>query len=91
MMEVLLDRLIRKIVLPKYAWIKNFKVSVNKKEKKDSYYVYYFIDEDLYDSLYERNRKELNGIKSETKELYDVLGPNKNDVFEGVVFFNNNN
>ncbi len=89
MMKVLLDRLIRKIVLPKYDWIKNFNISVNRKEKGDSYYVYYFIDEDVYDSLYEGNRKKLNGIKSETKELYDVLGPDKDDVFEGVVFFNN--
>jgi hypothetical protein len=86
-MKEALDKLISKVILPNYDWIKNFNIYVSKNGENDLYHVIYYVDDDLYDSLYDGDRKKINRIKSETKNLYKVLGPNKNDVFEGVAFF----
>jgi hypothetical protein len=81
-MEEALKKLIRKVVLPKYYWIKDFDVHVRKKDDiGDSYRVLYFVDKDVH---YERS--VIDNIQNDTKELYDVLGLHKFDFYEGVMF-----
>jgi hypothetical protein len=86
-MKEALEKLIRRVVLPKYVWIKNFDISVSKNKSYNLYHVSYYVDDDIYDSLYDGDRKKINRIKSETKNLFTVLGPDKYDLFEGVAFF----
>jgi hypothetical protein len=86
-MKESLEKLIRRVILKKYPWIKNFNIYVSKNGERDLYHVMYFVDDDIYDGLYVGDKKEINSIKSETKNLFDVLGPKKYDMFEGVVFF----
>ncbi len=82
-MEEALKKLIRKVILPKYYWIKDFDVQVRKKDDTgDSYRVLYFVDKDEH---YERS--VIDNIQNDTKELYDVLGLHKFDFYEGVMFF----
>jgi hypothetical protein len=79
-----LEKLIRKVILPKYDWIKDFNISVTKGLEHDLYYVNYYVDDDIYDGLYVGDKKEIKAIKSETKNLFNVLGPDRYDVFGGV-------
>ena len=84
-MEEVLKKLIKRVILPKYHWIKDFDVRVRKKDDTgDSYRVLYFVDNNIHN---EGGINVINSIKSETKELYDALGIHKYDFYEGVMFF----
>jgi hypothetical protein len=75
-----LEKLIKRVMLKKYPWIKDFNISVTKGVEHDLYYVNYYVDDDIYDG----DKKEIKNIKSETKNLFNVLGPDRYDVFGGV-------
>lgn len=83
-MKESLEKLIRKVILKKYSWIKDLNISVNNRGSWNTFTVRYYIDDSLSNN---NDKNELNVIKSETKNLYSVLGPNRNDLLEDVVFF----
>jgi hypothetical protein len=88
-MKESLEKLIKRLILPKYPWIKDFTVTLNKDNGLSFYAVRYYIDDDMYDENYlydEFNRMKINHIKSETKNLYSVLGPSQYDWFHGSSF-----
>ena len=87
-MKESLERLIRRVILKKYPWIKNFDISVSKdrEDDLDLYYVRYYVDDVIYDDLYVGDKKEINRIRYETKNLYTVLGPSEYDMLDGVFF-----
>jgi hypothetical protein len=85
-MKEALEKLIRRVILKKYQWIKNFDVPVSKHDDLNLYYVRYYVDNDIYDGLYVGDNKEIKNIISETKNLFNVLGPDRYDLLEGVFF-----
>jgi hypothetical protein len=85
-MKESLEKIIRRVILKKYPWIKDFDISVSKHEEYDLYYVRYYVDNDIYDDLYVGDMKEINRIRYETKNLFTVLGPNEYDMLDGVFF-----
>jgi hypothetical protein len=82
-MEESLKILIEKSILPKYDWIKDFNVTGIKDGVQNLYTVRYYVDDDLYN---EDDRNEINRIKSETKNLYNSLGPSEYDFLNGLSF-----
>jgi hypothetical protein len=85
-MKESLEKLIRKVILKKYPWIKNFDISVSKHDDLDLYYIRYYVDNDIYDDLYVGDKKKIKTIKSETINLFTVLGPSEYDMLDGVFF-----
>jgi hypothetical protein len=86
-MKESLEKLIRRVILKKYQWIKNFDISVSKHgDYLNLYYVRYYVDNDIYDGLYVGDKKEIKTIMSETKNLFTVLGPGEYDMLDGVFF-----
>ena len=83
-MKESLERLIRRVILKKYQWLKDFDISVDNRGGWNTFTVRYYIDDNLYNNS---DRNKLNVIKSETKNLYTVLGPDRYDLLEGVIFF----
>jgi hypothetical protein len=83
-----LEKLIGKVIVKKYPWIKDFDISVSKdrEDDLDLYYVRYYVDDDIYDGLYIGDKKEINHIRYETKNLFNVLGPSEYDMLDGVFF-----
>lgn len=83
-MEKVFEKLIKKVLLPKYPWIKDFIVTVNKKDGANNFYsVRFDIDDELYDG---DEKKKIARIKTEIKNLYSVLGPSRNDFLKDVSF-----
>jgi len=85
-MKESLEKLIRRVILKKYPWIKNFDISVSKDREDDLnlYYVRYYVDDAIYDDLYVGDKKKIKTIKSETINLFTVLGPSEYDMLDGV-------
>jgi hypothetical protein len=83
-MEKVFEKLIKRVLLPKYPWIKDFIVTVNKKDGANNFYsVRFNIDDELYN---EDEKKKIARIRTEIKNLYNVLGPSKNDFLKDVSF-----
>ena len=87
-MKESLEKLIRKVILKKYQWLKDFDISLSKDREDDLnlYYVRYYVDDAIYDDLYVGDKKKIKTIKSETINLFDVLGPSEYDMLDGVFF-----
>jgi hypothetical protein len=87
-MKESLEKLIRKVILKKYQWLKDFDISLSKDREDDLnlYYVRYYVDDAIYDDLYVGDKKKIKTIKSETINLFTVLGPGEYDMLDGVFF-----
>lgn len=85
-----LEKIIGKVILKKYPWIKNFNVFEVKtpadSHKEHIYGVSYYIDYKLLADTYDDGETALNKLRSETKHVYDVLGPSASDGFVGSSF-----
>lgn len=89
-MKEALEKLIRRVILKKYPWVKDSNVLRIKNpegsHKEHIYGVTYYID---YKLMVDLNIKDgdadaaFKELKSETKNLYDVLGPSPSDGFVG--------
>jgi hypothetical protein len=100
MNEVAFNKVIKKIILPRFPWITDYEVvvdrddSINDYPDKGEYYrVNYFFVYDWndsvkfdYDEWYDRRRD----VKSLTKTLFSALGFDKDQKLEGVEFYNEN-
>jgi hypothetical protein len=82
-MEESLKKSIREVILPKYDWIKDFYVTGIKDGVQNLYTVHYYVEDDLYN---EDDRIEINRIKSDTKNLYNSLGPSEYDFLNNLSF-----
>ena len=85
-----LEKIIEKVILKKYPWIKHFSV-VEIKNPADSHkeYIYgvsYYIDYKLLADTSDDGEVALKNLRSETKHVYDVLGPSPSDGFVGSSF-----
>ena len=83
----MLEKIIRRIILPKYPWIKDFDVRVIKEYPKGAqnfYSVYYYPETDEDGGFTVTD--EFEHVESDTKNLYSVLGPTEYDWFSGVSF-----
>lgn len=99
MNEIALNKVIKKMILPKFPWIVDYEVSVDRYGQwngdpadKDEYYrVNYFIISDWYhsndDDVWLNKMRE---VKDLTKTLFMALGFDKNQKLEGVEFYNEN-
>jgi hypothetical protein len=89
-MKESLEKIIRRVILPKYDWIKNFRIYVDKYGERNLYNVRYYIDDDVFDKIYEVDddgyTDKVNNIESDTKNLYNVLGPSQYDMLDGTGF-----
>jgi hypothetical protein len=79
-----LDKIIKKIIIPKYPWIKDYSISedsVGGSTLRRTYYrVDYFIDP-RYDG------KDLRKVEEVTRMLFNALGYNEYHKFDGVNFY----
>ena len=87
------DKIINSLVLPQFPWIDDFEILVQKvgfiDTVLDEYYrVNYFVKPDE-DGAFTVN-DEFKKIIELTKNLFKMLGPEKNQIFEGVEFYVNN-
>jgi hypothetical protein len=90
-MKESLEKIIRRIMLKKYPWVKDFDVDRNKNNEfswRDMYGVTYHIDYRLLADEYLKDDEDgdvvFNKLKSETKHLYDILGPSPSDGWAGI-------
>jgi hypothetical protein len=98
MNEVAFNKVIKKMILPKYPWITDYEVvvdrddSINDYPDKGEYYrVNYFVEENQYDSLYfEKDYEKIREVRNLTKTLFMALGFDKDQKLEGVEFYNIN-
>ena len=97
MNEVAFDKVIKKLILPKFQWITDYEVvvdgddSINDYPDKTEYYrVNYFVDRDWIDSVDDDEWLDKIGeVRSITKTLFLALGFDKKQL-EGVEFYNEN-
>jgi len=98
MNEVAFNKVIKKLILPKFPWITDYEVvvdrddSINDYPDKGEYYrVNYFFVSDWEDSVdYDEWLDRRREVKSLTKTLFSALGFDKNQKLEGVDFYNEN-
>lgn len=85
-----LEKIIKKVILKKYPWIKDFGVIEIKtpgdSPKEHIYGVSYYIDYKLLADTSDDGEVALKKLRSETKHVYDVLGPSPSDGFVGSTF-----
>jgi hypothetical protein len=97
MNEVAFNKVIKKMILPKYPWITDYEVvvdgddSINDYPDKTEYYrVNYFVDRDWIDSVDDDEwLDKISEVRSLTKTLFIALGFDKKQL-EGVEFYNEN-
>jgi hypothetical protein len=89
-----LNKIIRKIILPKYPSVKDYEIEVHtfrppidgsKKIGHERYWVKYFLTPDEDGSFTVTD--DLKKIEDLTKTLFSVLGPKNYQNFEGVEFY----
>jgi hypothetical protein len=92
-MKESLEKLIKRVILKKYSCIKDFHVDRVHDDNfswKDMYNVTYHIDYRLLVDEYLKDDEDgdvvFNKLRSETKNLYNILGPSTSDGFVGVTF-----
>jgi len=97
MNEIALNKVIKKMILPKFPWIVDYEVSVDRYEQwngtpddnNEYYRVNYFVEENQFDSLYfEKDYEKIREVRNLTKTLFMALGFDKNQKLEGVEFYN---
>ena len=97
MNEVAFNKVIKKMILPKFPWITDYEVvvdgddSINDYPDKTEYYrVNYFVDRDWIDEVDDDEWLDKIGeVRSITKTLFLALGFDKKQL-EGVEFYNEN-
>jgi hypothetical protein len=90
-MKESLEKLIKRVILKKHPWVKDFNVGkINDFSWRDMYGVTYHIDYKLLADEYLKDDEDgyivLNKLRSETKHLYDILGPSPSDGWYGITF-----
>ena len=100
MNEIALNKVIKKMILPKFPWLVDYEVLVDRNEelngdpdKYEYYRVNYFFVSDWDDSVefdYDEWLDKRNIVKGLTKTLFMALGFDKNQKLEGVEFYNEN-
>ena len=97
MNEAAFNKVINKLILPKFPWLVDYEVLVDDYRKwngtpddKGEYYrVNYFVEENQYDLLYfEKDYEKIREVKDRTKTLFMALGFDKHQKLEGVEFYN---
>jgi hypothetical protein len=77
------------MVLPQFPWIVDYEILEERIEPmdRDYYRINYFIftDEDGTFTV----TKDMEEVEELTKSLFKMLGPDKNQIFEGVSFYSN--
>jgi hypothetical protein len=97
MNEVAFNKVIKKMILPKFPWITDYEVvvdgddSINDYPDKTEYYrVNYFVDRDWIDEVDDDEwLNHIGEVRSLTKTLFIALGFDKKQL-EGVEFYNEN-
>lgn len=86
-MKESLEKIVKRVILKKYPWVKKFNVlRIKNPEGSHKEYMYgvtYYIDYKLLADTSDDGEVDLNKLKSETKNLYDVIGPSPSDGFVG--------
>jgi len=101
MNEVAFNKVIKKLILPKFPWITDYEVLVDDYRKwngtpndKGEYYrVNYFVDRDWLDEVDDDEwlgLDKIREVKDRTKTLFMALGFDKHQKLEGVEFYNEN-
>ena len=90
-MEESLNRIIQALILPKYPWIKEFKVVINKRRSHDyttrepydwnDYAVLYFPDYSM-----DIDSNEFENVSQNTTSLFKMLNTDRENIFGGAVF-----
>jgi hypothetical protein len=96
MNEVAFNKAIKKLILPKFPWLVDYEVvvdrddSINDYPDKGEYYrVNYFFDSD-WDASSEYGYYRRREVRDLTKTLFMALGFDKDQKLEGVEFYNIN-
>jgi len=97
MNEVAFNKVIKKLILPKFPWLVDYEVvvdrddSINDYPDKTEYYrVNYFVDRDWIDEVDDDEwLDKIREVRSITKTLFMALGFDKKQL-EGVEFYNEN-
>ncbi len=97
MNEVAFNKVIKKMILPKFPWLVDYEVvvdrddSINDYPDKTEYYrVNYFVDRDWIDEVDDDEwLNHIGEVRSITKTLFMALGFDKKQL-EGVEFYNEN-
>ena len=97
MNEVAFNKVIKKLILPKFSWITDYEVvvdrddSINDYPDKGEYYrVNYFVDRDWIDEVDDDEwLDKISEVRSLTKTLFMALGFDKKQL-KGVEFYNEN-
>ena len=79
---VSLQKIINKLVLPKYDWIVSYEIDFFYYRPFDNFRVIYYVDSpDITDK-----EDEVKKVEKLTENLFEVLGPVGTQVLRGVVF-----
>jgi len=97
MNEVAFNKVIKKMIVPKFTWLVDYEVvvdrddSINDYPDKTEYYrVNYFVDRDWIDEVDDDEwLNHIGEVRSITKTLFMALGFDKKQL-EGVEFYNEN-
>jgi len=97
MNEVAFNKVIKKLIVPKFPWITDYEVvvdgddSINDYPDKTEYYrVNYFVDRDWIDEVDDDEwLNHIGEVRIITKTLFMALGFDKKQL-EGVEFYNEN-
>jgi len=87
--RISLHKIIKSIVLPKFPWIEDYEILESRAENMDrDYYRFnYFVTPDEYDEF--TVTEDMGEVEELTKSLFRMLGPDDNQIFEGVEFYSN--
>jgi hypothetical protein len=90
-MKDALNKLIKKLVLPKHPWIKDYEIleDVVSLKRQKYYRVNYFVTRDG-DGTFER-AEDMRNVEEITTTLFKLLGPAIYQKLEGVDFYLNKN
>ena len=95
MNEFAFNKVIKKLILPKFPWITDYEVvvdgddSINDYPDKSVHYVVnYFIDQNIYDLIdTAEGYEKISDVKEFTKTLFMAIGFDKNKKLLGVDFY----
>lgn len=79
-----LYNVVRKIIEPKYPWIKDFVWSKHRTGGFDYYTLEVTVDKDFYMNRTDPTRIH-NSLYKDTKMLFDMIGPERDMYFDDVI------
>ena len=79
-----LHKVIDSFVIPKYPWIEDYRIELHLDAPTERYMVYYYVRPEDDGSF--TVTEEMDDVEKLTETLFRILGPERNQVFNEVLF-----